>query len=136
MFAANQQRLLDQQDALKQSEDKLNSILNSVEAYIYIKGRDYTYHYANRQVCELFGRSYFRSEFVGRRQWLDDARYADLVSLCQFLPGPASSLDRRADAGRYPLKIAMSHAEIGAHLGHQLSCWARTPTTSAICCRV
>ena len=57
MFAANQQRLLDQQDALKQSEDKLNSILNSVEAYIYIKGRDYTYHYANRQVCELFGRS-------------------------------------------------------------------------------
>lgn len=34
---------------------------------------------------------YFRSEFVGRRQWLDDARYADLVSLCQFLPGPASS---------------------------------------------
>ena len=43
--------------ALKQSEDKLNSILNSVEAYIYIKGRDYTYHYANRQVCELFGRS-------------------------------------------------------------------------------
>lgn len=57
LFAANQQRLLDQQDALKQSEDKLNSILNSVEAYIYIKGRDYTYHYANRQVCELFGRS-------------------------------------------------------------------------------
>lgn len=48
LFAANQQRLLDQQDALKQSEDKLNSILNSVEAYIYIKGRDYTYHYANR----------------------------------------------------------------------------------------
>ncbi len=34
---------------------------------------------------------YFRSEFVERRRWLDDAAYADLVALCQFLPGPASS---------------------------------------------
>lgn len=34
---------------------------------------------------------YFRSEFVERRQWLDDKSYADLVALCQFLPGPASS---------------------------------------------
>lgn len=34
---------------------------------------------------------YFRTEFVARRGWLDDAAYADLVALCQFLPGPASS---------------------------------------------
>ncbi len=34
---------------------------------------------------------YFRSEFVERRRWLDDRRYSDLVALCQFLPGPASS---------------------------------------------
>lgn len=34
---------------------------------------------------------YYRNEFVLRRQWLDDARYGDLVALCQFLPGPASS---------------------------------------------
>lgn len=34
---------------------------------------------------------FFRSEFVERRQWLDDRSYADLVALCQFLPGPASS---------------------------------------------
>lgn len=34
---------------------------------------------------------YFRAEFVERRRWLDDARYTDLVALCQFLPGPASS---------------------------------------------
>jgi chromate transporter len=34
---------------------------------------------------------YFRSEFVDKRKWLDDAAYADLVALCQFLPGPASS---------------------------------------------
>lgn len=34
---------------------------------------------------------YFRSEFVERRQWLDDTSYSDLVALCQFLPGPASS---------------------------------------------
>jgi chromate transporter len=34
---------------------------------------------------------YFRREFVVRRAWLDDRAYADLVALCQFLPGPASS---------------------------------------------
>jgi chromate transporter len=34
---------------------------------------------------------YFRDEYVRRRRWLDEARYADLVALCQFLPGPASS---------------------------------------------
>ncbi len=34
---------------------------------------------------------YFRQEYVERRRWLDAATYADLVALCQFLPGPASS---------------------------------------------
>ncbi|KWT94152.1 Chromate transport protein ChrA, partial [Variovorax sp. WDL1] len=34
---------------------------------------------------------YFRTEFVERRRWLDDRSYSDLVALCQFLPGPASS---------------------------------------------
>ncbi|WP_442918647.1 chromate efflux transporter [Leucobacter sp. MMO-75] len=34
---------------------------------------------------------YFRTEFVERRKWLSDRAYADLVALCQFLPGPASS---------------------------------------------
>ena len=34
---------------------------------------------------------YFRDEFVTRRHWLDEASYADIVALCQFLPGPASS---------------------------------------------
>ncbi len=34
---------------------------------------------------------YFRHQFVERRRWLDDAEFAELVALCQFLPGPASS---------------------------------------------
>ncbi|MCY9783719.1 chromate efflux transporter [Nocardiopsis sp. EMB25] len=34
---------------------------------------------------------YFRDAFVVRRGWLGEAAYADLVALCQFLPGPASS---------------------------------------------
>ncbi|WP_394096179.1 chromate efflux transporter [Xanthobacter versatilis] len=34
---------------------------------------------------------YFRDELVLRRRWMDDAAYGDLVALCQFLPGPASS---------------------------------------------
>jgi chromate transporter len=35
--------------------------------------------------------AYFRQEYVVRRRWLDEATYADLVALCQFLPGPTSS---------------------------------------------
>jgi chromate transporter len=34
---------------------------------------------------------YYREEYVVRRRWLDEPTYADLVALCQFLPGPASS---------------------------------------------
>jgi len=34
---------------------------------------------------------YFREEFVIRRRWIDEPAFADLVALCQFLPGPASS---------------------------------------------
>lgn len=46
--------------------------------------------------CTSFGGpvahlGYFRNEFVARRKWLDERSYADLVALCQFLPGPASS---------------------------------------------
>jgi chromate transporter len=36
-------------------------------------------------------RGYFRREYVVRRRWLDEQTYADVVALCQFLPGPASS---------------------------------------------
>ncbi len=49
---------------------------------------------------------YFRDEFVTRRRWLGERSYADLIALCQFLPGPASSqvgmalgLTRRGFAG-------------------------------------
>src|SRR5919198_2994783 len=34
---------------------------------------------------------YFRDELIVRRRWIDDRAYADVVALCQFLPGPASS---------------------------------------------
>ena len=34
---------------------------------------------------------YFRDEYVVRRDWLTEQRFAELVALCQFLPGPASS---------------------------------------------
>ena len=34
---------------------------------------------------------YFREAFVERRRWIDERSYADLLALCQFLPGPASS---------------------------------------------
>jgi chromate transporter len=46
--------------------------------------------------CASFGGpiahlGYFREELVARRRWIDEAGYADLVALCQFLPGPTSS---------------------------------------------
>lgn len=46
--------------------------------------------------CTSFGGpiahlGYFRQEFVEKRRWLDERSYSDLVALCQFLPGPASS---------------------------------------------
>ena len=46
--------------------------------------------------CTCFGGpvahiGYFRTEFVERRRWLPDGSFADLVALCQFIPGPASS---------------------------------------------
>jgi chromate transporter len=46
--------------------------------------------------CTSFGGpvahlGYLRAEFVAKRRWLTDDAYGDLVALCQFLPGPASS---------------------------------------------
>ena len=46
--------------------------------------------------CTSFGGpvahlGYFHEEYVQRRRWLSETAYADLVALCQFLPGPASS---------------------------------------------
>ncbi|WP_461504378.1 EAL domain-containing protein [Rhodoferax sp.] len=41
---------------LRASEDRLATILNSVDAYVYIKDTELRYQYANRKVCELFGR--------------------------------------------------------------------------------
>jgi len=65
---------------------------------------------------------YFREEFVVRRQWLDDRSYADLVALCQFLPGPASS--------QVGLAIGLSRA---SYLG-ALAAWAgfTLPSTIAL----
>ena len=51
---------------------------------------------------------YFHQEFVARRKWLDDRAYADLVALCQFLPGPASS--------QVGLAVGLSRAGFGGAL--------------------
>ena len=63
---------------------------------------------------------YFRQEFVARRQWLDEHTYADLVSLCQFLPGPASS----------QLGIALGLSRGG--LGGAIAAWLGFTLPSAI----
>ena len=52
--------------------------------------------------------AYFRDRFVTRLGWLDEASFADLVALCQFLPGPASS--------QLGMAIGLGRAGIGGAL--------------------
>jgi chromate transporter len=63
---------------------------------------------------------YFRAEFVERRRWLDEATYADIVALCQFLPGPASS------------QVGVSLGIMRAGLPGGLAAWLGFTTPSAV----
>jgi len=63
---------------------------------------------------------YFREEFVVRRRWLDEQAFVDLVALCQFLPGPASS------------QVGFSIGLMRAGLGGALAAWAGFTLPSAI----
>jgi chromate transporter len=63
---------------------------------------------------------YFREEFVVRRRWLDEQSYADLVALCQFLPGPASS------------QVGFSVGLMRAHYLGGLAAWTGFTLPSAI----
>lgn len=63
---------------------------------------------------------YFRSEFVERRRWLSEAAYADLVALCQFLPGPASS------------QVGMAIGLMRAGYAGALAAWAGFTLPSAV----
>src|SRR5262245_28106627 len=63
---------------------------------------------------------YFHEEFVTRRRWLDARSYADLVALCQFLPGPASS--------QVGLAIGLSRAGYAG----ALAAWAGFTLPSAV----
>ncbi|MFD0692978.1 chromate efflux transporter [Paenibacillus sp. GCM10027628] len=63
---------------------------------------------------------YFRDEYVKRKQWLDEQNYADLVALCQFLPGPASS------------QVGMSIGILRAGLLGGIASWAGFTLPSAI----
>jgi chromate transporter len=63
---------------------------------------------------------YFRDEFVLRRKWIDEHAYADLVGLCQFLPGPASS------------KVGFSIGLMRAGYAGAFAAWAGFTLPSAI----
>ena len=63
---------------------------------------------------------YFRADIVERRRWLDEASYADIVALCQFLPGPASS------------QTAVSLGILRAGLPGGLAAWAGFSLPSAL----
>src|SRR3569623_3606553 len=63
---------------------------------------------------------YFRIEFVERRKWLSEESYADLVALCLFLPGPASS----------QVGLSIGHGRAG-WLG-AIAAWVAFTTPSAV----
>src|SRR5215471_2344356 len=63
---------------------------------------------------------YFRSEFVERRRWLDEPAFADIVALCQFLPGPASS------------QVGISLGILRAGLTGGIAAWLGFTTPSAL----
>ena len=63
---------------------------------------------------------YFRTEFVQRRRWLPEQDYADLVALCQFLPGPASS------------QVGMALGMLRASYAGALAAWTGFTLPSAI----
>jgi chromate transporter len=75
--------------------------------------------------CTSFGGpvahlGYFRAAFVSRLGWLDEATYADIVALCQFLPGPASS------------QVAVTLGIMRAGLRGGLAAWAGFTLPSAL----
>ena len=63
---------------------------------------------------------YFRAEFVARRRWLDETTFADVVALCQFLPGPASS------------QVGMAIGLMRAGFAGMLAAWLGFTTPSAL----
>lgn len=63
---------------------------------------------------------YYRTEFVERRRWIDDQSFADIVALCQFLPGPSSS------------QVAMSIGILRAGTLGALASWIGFTMPSAI----
>lgn len=63
---------------------------------------------------------YFHAEFVRRRRWLSERGYADLVALCQFLPGPASS------------QVGIAVGLVRAGYGGALAAWAGFTLPSAV----
>lgn len=63
---------------------------------------------------------FYRNAFVLRRKWLDDRAFADLMAMCQFLPGPAST------------QLAMSIGLVRAGLGGFFAAWTAFTVPSAI----
>ena len=63
---------------------------------------------------------YFRNAFVEKRRWLDDKSFADVVAMCQFLPGPASS------------QVGMAIGLLRAGIGGLIAAWVAFTAPSAI----
>ncbi|NTV96528.1 MAG: EAL domain-containing protein [Thiobacillus sp.] len=104
-------------DRLQENEQKLNTILDNVEAHIFIKDADYRYQYANRQVRELFGRDvvghtdadYFDAETAARLRALDRR----VIELGERVAGEEDDLDLATGEQRSFLnvKVPLRHED-------------------------
>lgn len=103
---AQREALRQQAVELRESERKLNVILDSVEAAIYIKGTDYRYQYANHQTCELFGMP--QDEVIGQGD-------------STFFDAPTSRTIRANDRKVLERGERVSVEEINTHMSGQVT---------------
>lgn len=85
--------------ALQASEQRLNTILDSVEACIYIKDEQLRYQYANRKVCELFGVA--RDQLIGR----DDSLFFDTATRARLRENDLRVLEQGERVAREELNM-------------------------------
>jgi diguanylate cyclase (GGDEF)-like protein/PAS domain S-box-containing protein len=97
-------------DRLRESEARLATILDNVEAYIYIKDSEYRYQYANRPVRELFGVQL--DQIVGR----SDADFFDAVTAARLLDDDRRVIESGERVAMEETNVSLATGEAAAFL--------------------
>ena len=112
---------------LRESEQRLATILDSVEAYIYIKDRDYRYQYANRQVRELFGQPLRR--IVGKT----DSAFFDAATAAQLRANDARVIEQGERVAAEEINTSADGRATNAYLSVKLPLRREDGSIYALC---